>query len=375
MKILAVAFFLVCLSCGTPLNLDPIEQVMMSGHPAIMQVSHDPSYYEVQIIYTEIEKDSFGNSVFKDHTFRVDADTYFYPASTVKLPAAVLALEMADTRRTFNSNTNYTTKRDSLKHTIKDDVRQIFAVSDNEAYNRLYELLGRDTINNELMQKGISPVRISHRLSTSNANDSIRHSINFLVTEGDTLRQSVIWDTGIKKLSLKKQLKGKGFLRNDSLVKQPMDFSEKNYFPLQAQHELMKRIFYPESFTNKERFRLSEEHMNFLKEQMYKLPRNNGYSEKEYYDSYGKFFIYGDSKERIPASIKIYNKVGYAYGTLTDTAFIVDEDENIQFFLSATILVNKNGIFNDNVYEYDDIGIPFLAQLGRELYLYEHSKK
>jgi len=37
--------------------------------------------------------------------------------------------------------------------------------------------------------------------------------------------------------------------------------------------------------------------------------------------------------------------------------------------VSATLLVNKDEIFNDNVYEYDEIGFPFLAELGRQLYL------
>jgi hypothetical protein len=34
-------------------------------------------------------------------------------------------------------------------------------------------------------------------------------------------------------------------------------------------------------------------------------------------------------------------------------------------------LVNKDGIFNDDAYEYEEIGIPFLAQLGREIYQQE----
>ena len=54
---------------------------------------------------------------------------------------------------------------------------------------------------------------------------------------------------------------------------------------------------------------------------------------------------------------------------------MVDEKEGIQFLLSATILVNKNEIFNDDTYEYDTIGIPFLAQLGREIYALEKNRK
>jgi len=101
---------------------------------------------------------------------------------------------------------------------------------------------------------------------------------------------------------------------------------------------------------------------------MSQVPREAGYNVEEYYDSYGKFFMFGDSKQPIPKHVNIYNKVGYAYGTLTETAYIQDKSHHVEFILSATILVNKNQIFNDNVYEYDAIGIPFFAELGRTIY-------
>jgi len=98
------------------------------------------------------------------------------------------------------------------------------------------------------------------------------------------------------------------------------------------------------------------------------LPREAGFDEKEYYDSYCKFFLFGDKRGRIPEHIKIYNKVGFAYGTLTDCAYIQDTQTGVEFLLTATILVNRDGIFNDNAYEYEETGIPFLAALGRELH-------
>ena len=88
-----------------------------------------------------------------------------------------------------------------------------------------------------------------------------------------------------------------------------------------------------------------------------------------------KFFLFGDDESPYPEHIEIYNKVGYAYGTLTDCAYIHDVDNDIEFMLTATLLVNKNGIFNDNDYEYEDIGIPFLAALGKALYEIELNRK
>jgi hypothetical protein len=94
-----------------------------------------------------------------------------------------------------------------------------------------------------------------------------------------------------------------------------------------------------------------------------------------YYNSYGKFFIYGDTKKKIPANIRIFNKAGWAYGTLTDNAYIIDLENKVELLLTATILVNENGIFNDDQYEYQTIGLPFLANLGRIIFEYEYKRK
>ncbi len=43
--------------------------------------------------------------------------------------------------------------------------------------------------------------------------------------------------------------------------------------------------------------------------------------------------------------------------------------------LSATILANKDGVFNDSKYDYETIGFPFMKNLGRVIYEYESKKK
>ena len=61
---------------------------------------------------------------------------------------------------------------------------------------------------------------------------------------------------------------------------------------------------------------------------------------------------------------KIANKSGWAYGYLTDTAYIRDTRSGREFIISASI-VNANQTFNDDEYEYEELGVPFLAELGR----------
>ena len=63
--------------------------------------------------------------------------------------------------------------------------------------------------------------------------------------------------------------------------------------------------------------------------------------------------------------IDIYNKIGFAYGYVSETAFI--ETPKSSIIISIAMKVNENQIFNDNNYEYEEIAIPFFAEFGREI--------
>ena len=47
----------------------------------------------VQVIYTAINRDSAGLPGLQNHYFNLNTTRYFYPASTVKLPVVMLALQ------------------------------------------------------------------------------------------------------------------------------------------------------------------------------------------------------------------------------------------------------------------------------------------
>jgi hypothetical protein len=53
----------------------------------------------------------------------------------------------------------------------------------------------------------------------------------------------------------------------------------------------------------------------------------------------------------------------------------VDLDKNIEFMVSATIYCNSDGILNDNTYDYDTLGLPFMKNLGSVLYDFELTRK
>lgn len=365
LKKLGFSVLLLVMGCS-----NPVETVLDSKAPAIKQVMAGLDKHELQIIYTQIDSTTSGYA-FTDYEFQVDPKKYFYPASTVKFPVALLAAEYVAKHPELTIDTPYSIEKDSVPHTIADDVKQIFCISDNEAYNRLYELLGRDYINTRLKELGLKETRIAHRLSTANATKSSRKKIQLYPSyEGPIFIPDTNADKSVTPLEIKGALKGKRHIKEGTLVSSPMDFTFKNAFALKDQHQLMKQLFFPENFKAKKEIHLRPSEEIQLKKMMRTLPRAAGYDPARYADSYAKFFLYGDTKEPIPPHIKIYNKAGSAYGTVTETAYIVDEKEKVSFLLSATILVNENAIFNDDIYEYDTLGIPFLAQLGREFHQY-----
>ena len=370
-------FFLCCVILGScssqEQNLNFLETALSSQNPKIKRVMDSIANYQVQIRYTQINRRN-DSVIFTDYDFQVNDSNYFYPASTVKFPTAILALERLNTTDTLSIDTKYYIEGDTIESTFKQDVSEIFAVSDNSANNRLVELLGFEDINNTLRKKGITPVRIAHSLGEHSDNLRTKPLIIYLNDSTTGITKSIL-NEAPSELNLLNITKGSGYYEDDILINEPFDFGSKNYFPISSQHNLIKRVIFPQNFDISERFHLSEIQREYLLSVMHTVPREAGYDPKSYYDSYCKFFIYGDTKENIPEHIEIYNKVGFAYGTLTDCAYIKDSEKNIDFFLTATILVNKNGIFNDDVYEYDEIGIPFLAQLGREIYQQELKRK
>lgn len=372
-SLLLLIAIILCSCEKTHTSENLLEQALSSQNPNIKRVMDSLEQYEVQIRYTKIDRRN-DSILFTDYDFQVDADSYFYPASTVKFPTAVLALERLNETDTLDRNTKYYIEGDSLESTFAKDVSQIFAVSDNGANNRLVELLGQDAINDNLLEKGISKIRIAHRLGY-HTDDLITKPLIIYLNDSTTSPTTPTTNIFPKPLRIKRVEKGIGYIEEDSLINTPFDFNLKNYYPIEAQHGVLKRVIFPEKFDEKERFNLSDDQHSFLLEAMHTVPRKVGYDAEEYYDGYCKFFMYGDIKEAIPDYIKIYNKVGFAYGTLTDCAYITDSKNNVDFLLTATILVNKDGVFNDNVYEYDEVGIPFLAELGRELHRLEIQRK
>ncbi len=224
-------FFILIVQCMllNGQNTNPLIEILRSGGPAISRVMDNLQDHQLQIKYTYISRDAV-DVTFETYDFQVDASHYFYPASSVKLPVAVLALgnylgKKLKNGKRIDLDTPYKIEGDTVISSLRKDVEAIFAVSDNEAFNRLFELVGRDSINNRLKNKGIENVQIVHRLSTPNSAESKTKSVIFYPKRRKSDTLIGYSSTAITALQLEGIQKGKGFTRNDSLISGSFDFS------------------------------------------------------------------------------------------------------------------------------------------------------
>ncbi len=350
-----------------------------------------PDKSGVQIIYTRVEQEKKGKVKLTDFSYNLKSEEYFYPASTVKLPVAILALQRLNELKIKGLDMNSTmitgeagyrqtavTNDPSAadgRPTIAHYIKKILLVSDNDAFNRLYEFLGQEYINNSLHKMGYKDVQIIHRLDISRTEEENRQTnpVSFYDTGGKLLYFKKAEKSKLQYAD-RNTKKGKGYLKDGNLVNEPFDFSKKNRLPLADLHMIVRSIIYPESVDNQKQFKLKKEDYDFLRKYMSMLPGESTrplYPEKNYWDNYVKFLYYGAEKGKANSGLRIFNKVGDAYGFLIDAAYFADFDNNIAFFLSAVIYCNSDGIFNDDQYDYDKVGFPFLKNLGKVIHDYE----
>jgi len=369
---------------------NPLASILKSEK--FKQITENPLKYRVQILYTQINRNKHNKPSLKTYSYRTDSKEYFYPASTVKLAASVLALEKINALNLDKNWSMYTRKNREGQQEITQDlsaengkpsvahyIKKILLVSDNEAYNRLYEFLGQKEFNQTMKYKGFKGVRLTHRLQVplTPFENQFTNPIEFVDT---TVRKryfqmAAFNDQAI--FSKKPILLGKGFRNSQGQIEHtPYDFALKNAFPLAAQHEFLQRLMLPEAFPKRKQFSLTQEDYSFLYQYMSQYPTETRYPnyllDSTFHPSYCKFIYYGsDKNEPLHKNIRIFNKVGDAYGFLLDNAYVVDFENQIEFMVSAVILCNEDEIFNDDLYDYERIGFPFLKQLGQEIHGYE----
>ncbi len=373
---------------------NPLE-MLLNSNPALKAVVANKDSLRIQIIYTKIDRNKRNKPLFTEYNYNLNNNLYFYPASTVKMPIALLALEKLNELNIKGLNKTTTMITDSSaklqdyvytqpnaadsRPTIENYIKQIFLVSDNDAYNRLYEFLGQEYIQKKLTQKGYSNAIIRHRLQISRTleQNALTNAIKFYDTSGKIIYEQPMQKSNAGFPFLDAKL-GKGYMSKGKLVNEPFSFDTKNRVYLKDLHHILQSVLFPEKFDKNQRFNLTNDDYQFVRKYMSMFPGESdspNYAPTNYWDAYCKFLYYGSEKGSKNTSFRIFNKVGDAYGFLIDVTYVADLANNVEFMLSAVISCNQDGIYNDDLYDYETIGYPFLKNIGQAVYQYELTRK
>ena len=368
---------------------------MLQSHPELFGgILNHPTQNEVQILYTQINRDKNNVPHFRSFSYRLNPKRYFYPASTVKLPTAIFALEklnelkinglnkgnkmLTDSAFTGQSKVLKDTSSETGFPSIENYIKKILLVSDNDAYNRLYEFVGREEINQKLKRYGLANTRIIGRLAIGDGGEGARNTNPIDFYKGDKLvyHKPPLYDANNYPMQLDNMIQGKGFLdKDDKLVMQPFNFNEKNVYSIADQQMVLKRLLFPEVFARGQRFNLKPDDYHFIYRCMSMFSTESvkpTYNRPEYFPAFCKFLFYGgDSTAVINPDIRIFNKPGDSYGYDIDNSYIVDFKNKVEFMITAVVQSNEDGIYNDNKYEYATVCLPFLKNIGQVIYQYE----
>ncbi|MEM9379318.1 MAG: serine hydrolase [Planctomycetota bacterium] len=352
----------------------------------------DADRYRIKIEVAVVREDPAGPKLER-YAFDSGPE-YFYPASSVKTCAAIAALVRIDRLReeggvAIDRDTplrfhplfaGETVEERDPSHadggtiTVAHDMRKVFLVSDNAAYNRLYELAGNEVVNDVMRDAGLTSCRILHRLSEfRSAADQLRvPQVDFLGPDGAAIA-SIAERTGsfdetngeLSGISF-----GTGYTRGGKVVDGPMSFERKNWISIRDLVDLNVMLLRPDiALEGHAGFPLSTDDRAFISEAMASTPGTSTdpvYDRASYPDDYSKFLLPGLLKLREMDELVVQDKVGRAYGFSVTNSYVRDLRTGRSFFLAATIYTNPNGIVGDGVYDYERAD-RFLADLGESV--------
>lgn len=351
---------------------DPLADQLLAGATgnATRTVLASPEAYRFQVLYGIIDADGH----LERHGYRADAE-YFFPASSMKVPIVLAAYDRLEVQRRTQpaldrdaSMVVYpVAKGDRYTTTLARETWRALIVSDNFSANRLLGLVGHREANETAWSLGLGSVRIHSGFATGEKLDPVEASPRFefsgpkgnatLPARKSTLKPPA---TDARDLAL-----GKAYIDGGRRIDRPMSFADKNAIKLQDLQDTLVRIVRPDLAGSPDD--LSEEDRAYVKSALGTLPSESGiagYDRNVVADYPLVPFLRGIERVRPRGHFQIFSKVGQAFGFLVANAYVVDKDSDRAFFLTATIFANPDDVMNDDIYAYDSISFPVLADVG-----------
>ncbi|MCC5823583.1 MAG: class A beta-lactamase-related serine hydrolase [Phycisphaerales bacterium] len=353
---------------------------------------------------------SEGDAVILHQAYFGQHGRYFYPASTIKLYAALAAYEQINALARMHPDAELTERTALRFHplaegaavretdptrerstyvfgeppiTIEHEAHKVFVVSDNPAFNTLYDFVGQRDLNHRIRAWGAQSTMVTHWLAVARTEEENRRTprIDLGLRPGSPQvgeRYSTLPHVGPDRILMSDEtmLLGTGFMRDGELVREPFDFSTKNFTTLRDLQLALVRLVRPD-VTHWECCPTMTQGSIFASSKLGPLPgrpldltgtqreqliasatmyprasESPRYDPAEYPDDRVKFLLPGLIKVRPLEEWRVVNKIGLAYGFVTENAYVEHRPTGNAVFVAAVIHRNPNGIYNDNQYDY-----------------------
>ncbi len=380
------------LSQQNTLKTQEFLQFVKGKDPLVDAVLKNHEQYRLQIVYGQVTHHSEDSvSIINSSLLK---ENYFYPASSVKLPCAMIAMEKLNDLNIggnyyFRFNNDYLcgsnahiSNSQNSKSSFYDIIKEMIVVSNNVSFNSVYEFLTPGYLKTKLREKGLNDIHVFNKFAGCNLQENLKcNTIKFYDQNDQLLHKQ---DASVLNLSemaenynySQKKLIGTYSYKNRKTTKKPYDFNYNISTSLENLHNSLTDLIYPNNINTSRRWNLKKSDRNFLIKILGMFPRELNtkiYQDStKYPDNLLKYIVFGDPNSNTKSnSIRTFSKIGLAYGFTTEAAYVVDLETNKDFFLSITMYTNKNKTINDGIYQYEQISKPFFGKLGMLLLEYE----
>jgi len=354
-----------------------MDQLLAGGGPTVKAVIATPSLYRFQVLYSVITPGA--KPTLERHSYRADAE-YFFPASSMKVPITLAAYDRLGVLRSKGKPglTRDAALRihpvsgggEPFSTTLARETWRALIVSDNTSANRLLGFVGHREVHETLWSLGLASARLHAGFATGGDIDPAEVSPRIEValegggTEDLAARRSTLLLPATTATGL---AIGEASIVDGRRVPGPLSFADKNAMRLRDLQDTLVRIMRPELVPASAGDTASKEDLASVRQALGTLPSESGlagYDRNVVADYTLIPFLRGIERVRARGKFQIFSKVGQAYGFLIGNAYIVDKETGKAFFLTAAIYANPDEVMNDDLYAYDTISFPALADVG-----------
>lgn len=356
--------------------------------PLVDQVMENRLKYRLQFLVSGIVRTADQLVRFEDYDY--SDSSYFYPASLVKLPAALISLEILDSLRIplearirMNDdagcgNTPFRKLTQNKSLTFRELTEEMITISNNPYFSLLFHFAGPEELNGRMLRKNFHHTRIYSAYSSCPKRADVKtSSYRIMDAEGKEILSVPVrlfpynsfrdqWPRQTRKI----------FLQNKGSSR-PVDFNDYHEYSLSDIHGTMKRLIFPGNFPPAERFQLSPNSRNFLLRCLGKYPQemmNPAYQKPGLFpDNFYKYCIIGEEAGLVsPDKFRIISKIGLSFGFVTETAYVLDFDSGKDFLFSVSMYAPDERMPGGGNYAYEKLARPFIARISRLILEFLH---